>query len=73
MFGFQIDGTFRINKPPVLLGYQHDPNNKNLELVEPDRNSSGVDHTYVTMFITVEPQLTPAEAVKEKVGLLLYL
>ena len=63
----QIDGTFRVNKPPVLLGYQHDPRNRNID-AGLDVGVGAKDQTFLTMFITIEPQLTPAEAIKEKVG-----
>ncbi len=65
----QIDGTFRINRPPVLLGYTSDPAMA-ATLRDGDVNT-GVgdsDATYVTMFITIEPALQPAEPAIEKVS-----
>lgn len=59
----QIDGTFRLHKPPVLLGYTQDARNVNEEL-----GLGASDHTYITVFITFEPGLTEAEPSKEKVG-----
>ena len=65
----QIDGTFRIRKPPVLLGYTHDPGStRNGEL---SIGAGDVDATYITMFITIEPPPQAAEQAKEKVCTLL--
>ena len=69
---YQIDGTFRLNKPPVLLGYQHESRTRKVgvgitgeETIEMGIGSG--EDTYLTMFVTIEPALTPAEPAKEKV------
>lgn len=67
----QIDGTFRLQKPPVLLGYQSEMRAKKPSGVPGEESlemgiGSG-DDTYLTMFVTIEPALTPAEPAKEKV------
>uniref|UniRef100_X1Z7B6 C2 domain-containing protein n=1 Tax=Capitella teleta TaxID=283909 RepID=X1Z7B6_CAPTE len=70
-FNSRIDGTFRLNKPPVLLGYQHEakarkqtPGQLGEEPLDMAVGSS--DNTFLTMFVTIEPALTPAEPAKEK-------
>ena len=67
---FQIDGTFRVNKPPVLLGYTSDAANNKVESggATYDMGIGDRESTYLSTFITIEPQLTPAEPMKEKVS-----
>lgn len=64
-FNSRIDGTFRVKKPPVLLGYTQDTGGTKLDTGFDIGMGSG-EHTYLTMFITVEPALVPPEAVREK-------
>uniref|UniRef100_A0A8D2IWX2 Coiled-coil and C2 domain containing 2B n=1 Tax=Varanus komodoensis TaxID=61221 RepID=A0A8D2IWX2_VARKO len=55
----KICGTFQVNTPPILLGYtwsktyvppKEDCNGQNLK-----------DYTFLTIFVTIEPQLSSAE------------
>ncbi|XP_046545533.1 LOW QUALITY PROTEIN: coiled-coil and C2 domain-containing protein 2A-like [Haliotis rubra] len=63
----KIDGTFRLNTPPVLLGYTYDLSQGRGPDSEVEESiGRGEGNTYLSLFITIEPPLNPPEPMKEK-------
>ncbi|XP_049861590.1 coiled-coil and C2 domain-containing protein 2A [Schistocerca gregaria] len=69
-FNSQVEGTFKLYSPPVLLGYERESQLSQLaslslsgdsQLLQPQN-----DATFLTLFITVQPPLNPPELLKEK-------
>ena len=58
----QIDGTFSVKKPAVLLGYTQGRGKGEVETVQ-----ARTDDLYLTLFVTIEPPLAPAEKFSDKV------
>ena len=64
----QVDGTFCIDSPPILLGYTHDRGGEG----EVDmRVAKKEENTYLSLFVTIEPPLVPAEPLTERVRIAL--
>lgn len=60
-FNGKIDGTFKLNKPPVLLGYTQGPDEEEGTSVR-----SNEENTYLSVFMTIEPPLQPPEPMRER-------
>lgn len=56
----KIEGTFEVKAPPILLGYTSD------DASEGDIGSTKEGKTYLSLFITMEPPVSPPEPMKEK-------
>ena len=61
----QIDGTFRVNAPPVLLGYTYEHTHHGEMDVGADKDIK----TLLSLFITIEPPLIQPEPMKERVNI----
>jgi len=64
---WKVEGTFRVHKPPVLLGYTYDSRSVQAEGMMEAAAQNHAENTYLTLFVTIEPQLSVPEPFHEKV------
>ena len=67
VYVWQVEGTFRVRKPPVLLGYTYDSRSTQADMTTESTAQHSSENTYVTLFVTIEPQLAAPEPFREKV------
>ena len=67
----QVDGTFRLDVPLVLLGYTSAPSSATTSLpfatANPLLDLSSTGHTHLQLFIALEPPLTVLPPIKDQV------
>ena len=63
----QVEGTFLLDVPPVLLGYEHPSSLITTQTLTSDLKSSG--HTHLQLFIALEPPLSVLPPIKDQVGM----
>jgi len=54
--------------PPVLLGYSYDSRSTQADATMEPSAHHRTENTYLTLFVTIEPQLAAPESFREKVS-----
>ena len=72
-FQSRIEGTFKLESPPIMLGYTRDPQSAKLRPVgfgdALNLEAPVKDSSYLTVFVTIEPQLLVPEQFRESVSI----
>ena len=65
-----MEGTFRLNSPPLLIGYESDVSARGTLFHLTESLPAGQTGTYVTVFITLEPPVNvpPTVQVRAEAG-----
>ena len=62
-FMWQIEGTFGLEQPPIILGYQH------AHQVDESADGDGeISRTFLQLFISLEPPLSTLPPLTDKVS-----
>ena len=64
-----MEGTFRVNTPPVLLGYHKRGRHSGAG----DLGIIARNDTLLTLFVTIEPPLQPSQPLAERVSTLIWV
>jgi len=67
VYVWKVEGTFRVRTPPVLLGYAYDSRGTQADASMEAATQHSTENTYLTLFVTIEPQLAAPEPFREKV------
>ena len=75
-FKSKIEGTFKIETPPVMLGYTRDPKLSHIQTFSSVESNINLDaplkeSSYLSLYITIEPQLLVPDAYRESVSLII--
>ncbi|XP_037084819.1 coiled-coil and C2 domain-containing protein 2A-like [Pollicipes pollicipes] len=62
----RVEGTFRLNTPPLLIGYECDVTARGTVFHLTESLPTGQSGTYVTVFMTLEPPLNIPPMVQER-------
>ena len=73
-FKSKIEGTFKIETPNVMLGYTRDPKLSHIQTYMNMDTNAVMDtpikeSSYLSLYITIEPQLIVPDAYRETVNL----
>jgi coiled-coil and C2 domain-containing protein 2A len=64
----QIEGTFKLYSPPILLGYEKESRHRQFSALTITGDNQPAlpqrDATFLSLFITVQPALNPPEPFK---------
>ena len=74
---YKIEGTFKLETPPIMLGYTRDPRLSHIQSltnVETAINMEMpiIESSYISLYVTIEPQLLIPEAYRESVKKTLF-
>ena len=68
----KIEGTFKLETPPIMLGYTRDPRLSHIQSLTTLETAINmelpiVESSYLSLYVTIEPQLLIPDAYRESV------